>query len=134
MAGVLAPRWRERTLPQIVDDLARDKPNYAYGCWLVDHNSSSASVHTITYAQLCNVVNRLAWWLIEQLGRDRQGEVLTYVGPNDVRFTALVLATIKTGFKVSERHRVHCLCTSSVVLAALSYLAAQQSGGSPQVV
>ncbi|KAI0554221.1 putative NRPS-like enzyme [Xylaria curta] len=100
MAGVLAPRWRERTLPQIVDDLARDKPNYAYGCWLVNHNSSSASVHTITYAQLCNIVNRLAWWLIEQLGRDRQGEVLTYVGPNDVRFTALVLATIKTGFKL----------------------------------
>ncbi|KAI1748685.1 putative NRPS-like enzyme [Xylaria castorea] len=100
MAGVSVPRWRERTLPQIVDDLARDKPNYAYGCWLVNHNSSSASVHTITYAQLCNVVDQLAWWLIEQLGRDRQGEVLTYVGSNDVRFTALVLATIKTGFRL----------------------------------
>ncbi|TRX91306.1 hypothetical protein FHL15_007728 [Xylaria flabelliformis] len=100
MAGVLAPRWRERTLPQIVDDLARDKPNHAYGRWLVNHDSSSASVHTITYAQLCNLVNRLAWWLIEQLGSDREGEVLTYVGPNDVRFTALVLATIKTGFKL----------------------------------
>jgi acyl-coenzyme A synthetase/AMP-(fatty) acid ligase len=102
MAGDAVLRWRERTLPQIVDDLARDKPSYAYGCWFTSQDSSPAGVQIFTYAQLSNIVNRLACWLIEQLGRGRQGEVLTYVGPNDVRFTALVLATIKTGFRVRD--------------------------------
>ncbi|KAI1261602.1 putative NRPS-like enzyme [Xylariaceae sp. FL1019] len=102
MKGLPVALWRERTLPQIVDDVARDNPEYVYGYWLVGQDSRSDSIqaHTLTYAQLSNIVSQLAWWLIEQLGNDRRGEVLTYIGPNDVRFTALVLATIKTGFRL----------------------------------
>ncbi|KAI0164070.1 hypothetical protein GGR57DRAFT_489736 [Xylariaceae sp. FL1272] len=102
MESLPVAAWRERTLPQIVDDVARDNPDYVYGYWLTskDSGSSSVNVNTFTYAQLSNIVSRLAWWLVEQLGNDRKGEVLTYIGPNDVRFTALVLATIKTGFRL----------------------------------
>ncbi|KAI8949814.1 putative NRPS-like enzyme [Xylaria longipes] len=105
--------WRERNLPQIVDDLARQKPDQAYGLWPIVQGSTSAGFQALTYAQLANIVNRLAWWLIEQLGPEKQGEVLAYVGPNDVRYTALILATVKTGFRLfltsprnsSEAHR-----------------------------
>ncbi|KAI1178786.1 hypothetical protein F4777DRAFT_575732 [Nemania sp. FL0916] len=102
MESLPVAAWRERTLPQIVDDVARDNPDYVYGHWLVSKDPESSSLHidTFTYAQLSNLVNQLAWWLVEQLGNDRKGEVLTYIGPNDVRFTALVLATIKTGFRL----------------------------------
>ncbi|KAI0450477.1 hypothetical protein F5B21DRAFT_528887 [Xylaria acuta] len=44
-------------------------------------------------------MNGLAWWLVQQLGPDKRAEVLAYVGPNDVRFTALVLAAMKTGHR-----------------------------------
>ncbi|KAI1358919.1 acetyl-CoA synthetase-like protein [Xylaria arbuscula] len=105
--------WREHNLPQIVDDLARRKPDQAYGLWPIVKGSTSAGFQALTYSQLANIVNRLAWWLIEQLGPERHGEVLAYVGPNDVRYTALVLATVKTGFRLfltsprnsSEAHR-----------------------------
>ncbi|KAI8950517.1 hypothetical protein F4801DRAFT_343559 [Xylaria longipes] len=92
--------WREFTLPQIVDKLAHEKPSDVYGTWPVDQNSYSAGVRNITYRQLANIVNGLAWWLVKQLGADKQGEVLAYVGPNDVRFTALILAAMKTSHRL----------------------------------
>ncbi|KAI0904542.1 acetyl-CoA synthetase-like protein [Ustulina deusta] len=102
MAGdrVASRLWREFTLPQIVDKVAHEEPDYLYGSWPVEQNSYLAGVRNITYAQLANIVNGLAWWLVEQLGPDKQREVLAYVGPNDVRFTALVLAAMKTGHRL----------------------------------
>lgn len=85
-------------LPHVVDRLARERPNAKYGEWATESN-----VVTITYAQLANAINGLAGWLVEQLGPGRYGthpDVLTYVGPNDVRYSALVLAAIKTGYVV----------------------------------
>ncbi|KAI1247026.1 hypothetical protein MGN70_010911 [Eutypa lata] len=83
-------------LPHVVDRLARERPNAKYGEWATESN-----VVTITYAQLANAINGLAGWLVEQLGPGRYGthpDVLTYVGPNDARYSALVLAAIKTGY------------------------------------
>ncbi|KAI1154293.1 acetyl-CoA synthetase-like protein [Nemania diffusa] len=101
MAGNRVSRalWREYTLPQIVDTTAREQPDYLYGSWPVDLNSYAAGVRNVTYAQLANIVNGLAWWLVKQLGNDKGSQVIAYVGPNDVRFTALVLAAIKTGHR-----------------------------------
>ncbi|OTB17014.1 hypothetical protein K445DRAFT_311453 [Daldinia sp. EC12] len=85
-------------MPHIVDRLARKKPNAIYGSWPVAPDSYTAGYRDITYSHLANVVNGLAWWLTEQLGPSSHHEVLTYVGPNDVRFTAFILASIKTGY------------------------------------
>ncbi|KAI1324526.1 putative NRPS-like enzyme [Xylariaceae sp. FL0255] len=84
----------------MVDDLARNKPDKVFGCWHNQDESLPAASQAINYSQLANIVNQLSWWLLDQLGQSRQNEVLTYVGPNDVRFPALVLASIKTGFKL----------------------------------
>ncbi|KAI1744667.1 hypothetical protein F4680DRAFT_233212 [Xylaria scruposa] len=92
--------WRDYTLPQIVDKLAAEKPEYVYGVWPVAQNSYSAGVQTITYAKLAKLVNHLAFWLVKQLGPNKQCEVLAYLGPNDVRFTALILAAMKTGHRM----------------------------------
>ncbi|KAI0384450.1 putative NRPS-like enzyme [Hypomontagnella monticulosa] len=91
-------RWQNDLLPHIVDRLARDRPDAVYGLWPVAPASYEAGFRTITYAQLANVVNGLSWWITEQLGPSQCHEVLTYVGPNDVRLTALILAAIKTGY------------------------------------
>lgn len=103
MAANRAPRslWRENSLTQIVDKLASEEPSPTYGFWPVDHTSYLAGVRKITYTDLSNVVNGLAWWLTKSLGPGKRGGVLAYYGPNDVRFTAMVLATMKTGHGVS---------------------------------
>lgn len=88
-------------MPHIVDRLAKQRPDAVYGLWPVAPASYEAGFRTITYAKLANVINGLAWFLIKQLdGPSKDHEVLTYVGPNDVRLTALVLATIKAGYAV----------------------------------
>ncbi|KAK4240084.1 hypothetical protein C8A03DRAFT_42370 [Achaetomium macrosporum] len=85
----------------MVDRLAGDSPHAMYGDWPVLPTSYEAGFRSITYAELANVVNGLAWWLIEQLGQPSQtGEVLAFMGPNDVRLTALILAAVKTGYAI----------------------------------
>ncbi|KAI1777957.1 putative NRPS-like enzyme [Hypoxylon cercidicola] len=98
-------RLQNELLPHIVDRLARDKPDATcmrqpldiYGLWPVAPASYEAGFRKVTYAQLANIINGLAWWLVDQLGTG-QGEALTYVGPNDVRLTAFVIAAIKAGY------------------------------------
>lgn len=91
--------------PQLLDRHARERPSTAYGLWPVASDSYDAGFHTITYGQLSNIVNGLAWWIVKQLGagRDVQQEVLTYIGPNDVRLTAMILASVKAGYAVSSK-------------------------------
>ncbi|KAM3081036.1 hypothetical protein ACMFMG_004993 [Clarireedia jacksonii] len=90
-------KWQNALLPHVVERLARDTPDAKYGEWVAESH-----VVVITYAQLANIVNGLAWLLVEQLnGLGNYGfhpEVLAYVGTNDVRYSALVLAAGKAGY------------------------------------
>ncbi|KAI1212188.1 putative NRPS-like enzyme [Annulohypoxylon truncatum] len=90
-------RWQNDLLPHIVDRLARETPDAIYGLWPVAPASYEAGFRDVTYAQLANVINGLAIWLEEQLGRGEH-DVLAYVGPNDVRLTALIIAAVKAGY------------------------------------
>ncbi|KAK7745063.1 putative NRPS-like protein biosynthetic cluster [Cytospora paraplurivora] len=88
----------DELLPNVVDRLARERPDAEYAEWV-----TATSVVAITYKQLANIINGLSWWLVEQLGPGPHGpnrDVLAYVGPNDVRYGALVLAAIKTGYVI----------------------------------
>ncbi|KAH9885677.1 putative NRPS-like enzyme [Xylariomycetidae sp. FL2044] len=94
----IAARWQNDLLPHIVDRLARERADAPYASWPVLPTSYDGGYRTVTYAQLANVVNGLAWSLVRQLGPGGGSEVLTYVGPNDVRYMALVLAANKAGY------------------------------------
>ncbi|KAI1878244.1 uncharacterized protein JN550_000426 [Neoarthrinium moseri] len=85
-------------LPTMVDQLACDSPDVVYGLWPIMPTSYEAGFRAVTYRQLANVVNGLAWWLVENLGPGQAGEALAYVGPNDVRLSALLLAAVKAGY------------------------------------
>lgn len=92
-------RWQDDLLPHMVDRLAHERPDIEYAEWVTGSN-----VVAINYAQLANIVNGLAWWLVKQLGgpgpHGPNPDVLTYVGPNDVRYSALALAAVKAGYVV----------------------------------
>ncbi|KAI8623145.1 putative NRPS-like enzyme [Xylariaceae sp. FL1651] len=94
----ITAHWQGELLLHGVDRSARERPDAAYGLWPVEAASHEAGFDTITYSQLANIVNGLAWWIVEQLGHGQNNEVLTYVGPNDVRFTAMVVAATKAGY------------------------------------
>ncbi|RAH43173.1 acetyl-CoA synthetase-like protein [Aspergillus brunneoviolaceus CBS 621.78] len=51
----------------------------------------------VTYEVLANAINGLAHWLVSHLGPGK-GEVLTYVGPNDLPYPALILGAVKAGY------------------------------------
>ncbi|KAJ3580262.1 hypothetical protein NPX13_g292 [Xylaria arbuscula] len=95
-----ASPWLAFTLPQLVDKRANENPDSIYGSWPVDPNSYSAGVRNITYAQFANIINGLAWWIEKGSGLGNRDETLAYVGPNDVRFTALVFAGMKSGHRI----------------------------------
>jgi len=102
-------RCRDDLIPHAVDRLARERPDAQYAEWV-----TGDSVIVVTYAQLANLVNGLAWWLVDRLGGPGSygpdAEVLTYVGPNDARYGALVLAAIKAGYVVGMPFSFSCLC------------------------
>lgn len=96
-----ASKWRLDLLPHIVDRRAREQPSRAYGLWPVAQASYDAGFRAVNYAQLANIINGLAWWIVNQVGPPESGQpVLTYVGPNDVRLTAMILASVKAGYVV----------------------------------
>ncbi|KAK9779538.1 putative Carrier domain-containing protein [Seiridium cardinale] len=90
---------RQRTLlPHMVDRLASDEPDSIFGMWPIASASYDAGYQSVTYAELANMVNGLAQWLVDNLGPGQHGEPLAYVGPNDARIPALLLAAIKAGY------------------------------------
>ncbi|KAI0548659.1 hypothetical protein F4679DRAFT_585252 [Xylaria curta] len=93
--GLVLDLYESATLPLLVNQLAREKPQSLYGIWPADPTSYSAGVRTITYRQLEDIINSLAWFLTDQLSDPRPGQILVYIGPNDVRTTALLLAAVK---------------------------------------
>ncbi|KAI1357674.1 putative NRPS-like enzyme [Xylaria arbuscula] len=92
-----AARYQDDLIPHVVDRLARERADAGYAEWV-----TATGVETVNYAQLANMVNGLAWCIVDQLGgRGSYGpdaEVLSYFGPNDARYGALLLAAIKAGY------------------------------------
>jgi acyl-coenzyme A synthetase/AMP-(fatty) acid ligase len=93
--------WRNELTPNIVDHLAKVLPDSPYALYPNSPVTYDEGYRTVTYKGFANAVNGLAWWLHENLGPSKNFDVLAYIGPNDVRYTALLLGAIKAGYVVS---------------------------------
>lgn len=103
--GFKAARSEHRTkqlLNNIVDGLARTRPQTLYGEIPVSPVSYEAGYRKITYKALANAINGVAWLLTQELGPGKDFQTLSYMGWNDVRYVILVLGAVKAGYKVSE--------------------------------
>lgn len=92
--------WHNELVPNIVDRLASLTPTAPYALYPRSPWSYDEGYRTVTYKDFANAINGLAWWLHETLGVGKNFEVLAYIGPNDVRYTALVLGAVKAGYLV----------------------------------
>lgn len=65
-------------------------------------NWEDVGYKTITWRQFINAVDKVAYWLDEQLGKATDEiETVAYFGPNDARYAIMVPVCIKTGRRVS---------------------------------
>jgi acyl-coenzyme A synthetase/AMP-(fatty) acid ligase len=99
--GGVGPPGNQDLLINMLDQIGATEPDAVYAMWPVIPTSYEAGFREVTYAQLANMVNGLAWWLDDRLGKGAN-EIFAYIGPNDARTPALGLAGVKTGNSVSQ--------------------------------
>ena len=87
-------------VPDIVDHRAMTGPNTLYAEYPVSTISYTDGYRRITYGDFANAVNGCAWWLHDTLGPGKDFEALAYIGPNDLRYPALILGAVKAGYMV----------------------------------
>lgn len=87
-------------VPNLVDKRAVLTPDHVYAEYPVSAHSYDQGFRKITYTLLANAVNGVAWWLHQTLGPSQVFETLTYIGPNDIRYPALILGAVKAGYVV----------------------------------
>ena len=97
------PDQHNRLLNHIVDDIARDNPDMPYAELPVSPTSFDQGLRDVSYRDLSNAINGIAWWLDRSLGRGKNFETLTYLGPNDLHHTILLLGAVKAGYKVRTK-------------------------------
>lgn len=87
-------------ISNIVDQRAQTEPERLYAEYPISAVSYEDGYRSISYSDFANAVNGMAWWLHNTLGPRNDVEVLAYIGPNDLRYPALVLGAVKAGFVV----------------------------------
>lgn len=97
---VEAPGHTKELIPNIVDHLAKVQPHTLYAEYPVSTLSYEEGYRKITYGDFANAINGIAWWLHKALGPGEDCEILAYIGPNDLRYTALILGAVKAGYSV----------------------------------
>jgi len=104
---ITIPKDGKILLPTLIDAIAESHPQKLHAEYPINPQSYSSGYRRITYADLANAVNGVAWWLHRTLGPnsgDGEGyglggfEKLAYIGPNDLRYPVLVLGAVKAGF------------------------------------
>ncbi|KAH9983958.1 hypothetical protein F4779DRAFT_612381, partial [Xylariaceae sp. FL0662B] len=90
----------ERLLPSLVDEIALSDPCRIFFSVLTKTNDPADGFLDITAKTFAQAVNRCSWYIEKNLGRGRNFPTLTYLGPQDVVYGILVLACIKTGYKL----------------------------------
>lgn len=94
------PTYGRRLVPQVLDELAATDPQRVYAA-IPKTADVKDGYRDITVADLARCVNFMARWIETKFGRSDCFETLTYVGLSDLKGIVTLLASIKTGHKVS---------------------------------
>jgi len=91
----------KRLLAQTVDDLAASDPGRVWATIPLGQEISDG-FRDVTFRELKNAVDSVAWWLEGKIGRSDRFEVLAYLGMSDVRYAIFFFAAVKCGYVVSD--------------------------------
>ncbi|KAJ5183863.1 NRPS-like enzyme [Penicillium capsulatum] len=84
-------------LPNLIDHYARVKPDQLYAEYPRSPLGYDQGYRRINYRDFANAINGVSAWLTDAIGPGKD-ETLAYIGPNDVRYPALVLGALKAGY------------------------------------
>ena len=107
------PVYGQRLVPHLIDDIAHNDP-YRTFCSLAKSSNIPDGFQDVSYRAFANAINRLAWWIEENLGNNYTFETVSYIGPPDLRYIVLTIAAQKTGYKARRDYnlRLHALTSS----------------------
>lgn len=88
----------KRFLPKILDELATSDPHRIIYS-IAKSTDISDGFREISARVFIDAVNKLAWWLVNQVGKSAKQEVLGYIGPQDLRHVILTHASVKAGYQ-----------------------------------
>ncbi|KAI6816579.1 acetyl-CoA synthetase-like protein [Hortaea werneckii] len=75
----------ERTILATIGDIAKTTPDREWTTYAQSRECfERGQLRTVTFAELANAIDRLAWHLDEALSSRRDKETVGYIGPNDV--------------------------------------------------
>ncbi|KAJ8132621.1 hypothetical protein O1611_g996 [Lasiodiplodia mahajangana] len=94
-----APRYGERLIPNIIDDIAANDPLRVFASIPLTEDLAGGYLD-VSYQSVANAINRACWWLSETLGLANTAEVFSYMGPNDLRYPIFLVAAIKCGYQM----------------------------------
>ncbi|KAF2190026.1 acetyl-CoA synthetase-like protein [Zopfia rhizophila CBS 207.26] len=94
------PDGRKQLLPHIVDFIADCTPSKVFSEVPVSSTTFADGFRKITYGNIANAINGMASWIEKTLGKSEDFETLVYFGPHDMRYIILLLAAVKTGYKM----------------------------------
>ncbi|MCJ1249488.1 hypothetical protein MMC30_006712 [Trapelia coarctata] len=92
--------YNDQLLNHIVDYIATVKPQTLYAEYPLSPVSYEAGFRKITYVTFANAINRIAWWLHDNLGPGENFDALAYIGPNNLTYPSLILGAVKAGYKI----------------------------------
>ena len=96
--------YGQRPLPSFIDSIAESDPTRPYVS-IARSSNAQDGFRNLDFLTFARSINRCAWWIEDQIGRGKDFETISYMGPPDLLFAILIIATNKTGHKVS----IYCL-------------------------
>jgi len=90
----------ERLLPHVVDAHAKFDPGRVWAS-IARSRDLSQGFRDVTFQELAQAVNNLAWSIDDQIGPGKDFETIALVGVFDVRYAIFLFASIKCGYTVS---------------------------------
>ncbi|RYP29495.1 hypothetical protein DL767_006685 [Monosporascus sp. MG133] len=89
-----------RLLPAVIDERARDEPSRPWASIPIDDLDLSHGYEDVSYGMFANAINKLAWFIVNSIGRSSTFETIAYLGTPDIRYHMIEMASCKTGHKV----------------------------------
>ncbi|KAF9894429.1 hypothetical protein FE257_007932 [Aspergillus nanangensis] len=92
-------------LPVIIENIARSTPDRLWAKCPITQSEHHGGVDVapvyrlITCREFANAINHFAYMLRESLGDAHDFETLAYLGPSDIRYSIVVVAAMKAGYK-----------------------------------
>lgn len=91
----------ERTLPGTIDRIAFCDPERVWARYpRSSEDLEAGQLHSVTFGDLANAIDTLAWRLHENLADRQPLSTIAYIGPSDIRCFILACAACKLGLKV----------------------------------